>query len=57
MSAYPVPTNDGWEDAYRYAYAKDEVYAKLFTAVSNWGKEFDAIVKKEDGGEKDIIEA
>lgn len=57
IGSYPNPTDTDWENKYRYAYAKDEVFTALFTSFRNWEKEAEDILKKEKYGTKDIIEA
>ena len=39
------------------AYAKDEVYTRLFSTISGWGRDFDMIVKEESEPKKDIMDA
>lgn len=53
--AYPDPSKKGWEDKYRAAYARDEVYTKLFTTVQIWNKEREDLTKKTNETEKDIM--
>lgn len=54
MGGYPKPDKEGWEAEYRYAHAKDEVYASFFTTIQSWTKEADEVIKKQES-EKDII--
>lgn len=57
LDAYPNPSEEGWENKYRMAYAKDEVYTRLFSTISGWGRDFDMIVKEESEPKKDIMDA
>jgi len=54
MGAYPKPDEENWQEKYRYAFAKDEVYTNLFSAIQSWTKEKDQVIKKE-AEDKDII--
>ena len=57
MGEYPNPSETGWEEKYRLAYAKDSVYAKLIGDIQSWSKEYEDLHKKERTVKKDIINA
>ena len=57
ISEYPKPTGKGWEDKYRLAYAKDEVYTELLSDIQAWTKEAEALKEKEGKPTKDIMNA
>lgn len=46
MATYPEPVETGWENKYRYAYAKDEVYSSFLKRIQTWAKEADDIEKQ-----------
>ena len=57
LGGYPNPSEEGWENKYRMAFAKDEVFTHLFTSIKSWQNEFEAILKEEKEVKKDIIDA
>ena len=52
--AYPDPGKKGWEDKYRQAYARDDVYTKLFQQIKTWADEKQQLTVKSRETEKDI---
>lgn len=56
MGGYPKPDEKGWEEKYRTAFAKDEVYSKLISTVQSWVKEGESL-PDEDAPVKDIVNA
>lgn len=57
MEAYPKPEKPDWQEKYRYAFAKDEVYTKLMETIVSWKSEAEALEKKEGEEEKSIVDA
>jgi hypothetical protein len=55
LSGYPRPDEKGWEEKYRMAFARDEVYTELVQAVQSWEQEAKDIESKEEEEEKDVI--
>ena len=55
MGAYPKPEEPGWEDKYRYAYAKDEVYGDFMKRIQSWAKEAEDIDKQDSQEVKSIV--
>lgn len=57
MNGYPNPKEEGWEDKYRLAFAKDEVYTTLITTLQSWTTEADKMTELEGKDEQDITTA
>lgn len=55
MEAYPKPDAEGWEDKYRFAFAKDEVFSGFMTRIQSWSKEAEDIQKNEEAPDKFIV--
>ena len=55
LGAYPSPTEKDWENKYRYAYAKDEVYSGFMKKIQSWVEEAQSITKEEDNPPKEIV--
>ena len=55
LSVYPKPDKPEWEDAYRYAYAKDEVYSAFLNRIQSWAKEAETILTQENEIPKTIV--
>lgn len=55
MGAYPKPDEAGWEDKYRFAFAKDEVYSGFLKRIQAWSKEAEEITAKEEEIPKSIV--
>lgn len=53
-SIYPDPGKKGWEDQYRLAYAKDEVFTSLMKNIKLWADEKKDLTAKTRETEPDI---
>lgn len=51
---YPDPGKRGWEDKYRMARAKDEVYTEIMNTLLGWKHEGEKLAKEHDEPEKDL---
>lgn len=54
MEGYPKPDVEAWENKYRYAYAKDEVYTQIITVFQSWCEEAKQLTEQESHDEPDI---
>lgn len=57
LTNYPKPDHDRWEEEYRYAYAKDEVFTKFLQTIKSWVSELKMLEAKESQEKKDIVTA
>lgn len=57
MKGYPEPHKVGWEEEYRTAFAKDQVYADMVKTMQSWVNEYVSLVNKEKEEPKSINEA
>ena len=57
LDAYPDPSIENWENKYRLAWAKDEVYSKFLSTIKSWITESDELGKVAQEEEKDAITA
>jgi hypothetical protein len=57
LAEYPNPKEQGWEDKYRLAFARDTVFAEFLNSVKAWVKEAEEMEKIEKEEEKDILTA
>jgi len=55
MGAYPKPDVPDWENKYRYAFAKDDVYSLLMSRIQAWSKEAEDIATQEEQPVKTIV--
>lgn len=55
MSAYPDPSEEGWEDKYRFARAKDDVYSGMMKRIQAWADEAAEIENNEVSPPKTIV--
>lgn len=55
MGAYPKPYEEGWEDKYRAAFARDEVYSLFLSKIQAWVKEGETIESEDTQPVKTIV--
>lgn len=54
---YPSTKKRGWEDAYRTARARDEVFTEIMNTIQSWQREGAMVEAKQKETPKDIINA
>ena len=57
LEQYPDPSQDQWENKYRLAWAKDEVYTRFINTLTQWSVEADEMNKRAEEEEKSVTEA
>jgi hypothetical protein len=55
LGSYPKPSKEGWEEEYRMAYARDEVYTEFLQTILSWRKDSDFLQEKALEEEKDVV--
>lgn len=55
MGAYPKPDSPDWEIAYRFAFAKDEVFTNFMQTIQAWVSEAEQIKKQDEDTVKSIF--